>query len=304
MEWLTKAECNEGNSGKAPSERSVGEFLEQGFIVLDKWSGPTSRDAVFEVKKLLGPRIAGHAGTLDPAVSGVLVITLGRGCKLISILQAHEKEYVGIMRLHKNVDKKKIRRVLKEFVGTIRQKPPVRSAVARRVRERDIFEIEILDIAGRDVCLRVRCSAGTYIRKLFHDIGEKLDVGAQMSELRRIRSGYFGEERAVPMQVLSDAWRTYEKGDETEIRKILLPIEDALVGVKKIKIKDSAISSVRNGSPIFTRGICGIQPGILKNDKVAIMSQKEELVALGSAKMSGSEILHKEGLAVKIERVI
>src|SRR3989338_4144380 len=157
--------------GKYPGSRSVDELLRNGIIILDKWQGPTSRDVSSTVKKLLSLSKAGYAGTLDPMVSGVLVICLENACKIMPALQGVEKEYVGVMRLHKEVPKKEIMRVVSSFTGAIRQKPSVRSAVARVERTRHIYGFEMLDMSGRNVAFKVSCEAGTYVRKLCHDIG-------------------------------------------------------------------------------------------------------------------------------------
>jgi len=291
-----------------PKSRSVEELIENGFILLDKWPGPTSRDAVDIIKKLLGARLGGHLGTLDPRVSGVLPITLGRACKVISILQGLDKEYVGILRLHEEVVDDNLRKVLTQFTGEINQRPPVHAAVARNVRKRKIYSIEILDRKENFVCLRVSCEAGTYIRKLFHDIGQALGTGAHMSELRRTQVGPWNEKSCATVQELIDAVRLWKKSnDECRLREILIPIENALKALPEIKsvyIKDSAIVSVKNGSPIFTSGIYRSDKDIEKDDDIAIYSLSGELKALGTSKMTSEEISQKRGLAIKVNRVI
>jgi H/ACA ribonucleoprotein complex subunit 4 len=293
-----------GAFGRAPGERTVDELLKNGFLVLDKWQGPTSRDVVDAVKKLLGLKQAGHAGTLDPNVSGVLPITLENACKVIPALQGLDKEYVGVMRLHCEVDQETLESAMKKFIGEIVQKPPVRSAVARRERKRKIYEMEILDRNGRDVCVHVKCEAGTYIRKLFDDIGKQIG-GAHMKELRRIGAGPFGEKDAHTMHELADSFAEWKKKrDETLLRKIILPVESAIPHVKKIFIKDSAITSVLNGSPVFAGGLSQAQKGIEKNELIAVMSLKAELIALARANMSSEDMLSKSGLAAKTDRVV
>ena len=182
--------------GKYPGARPIEELLENGIVVLDKWQGPTSHDVASMVKNVLGRTKTGHGGTLDPMVSGVLVITLDNACKVIPALQGQDKEYVGVMRLHKDVTEKEILGAVKKFTGEITQRPPVRSAVVRRERKRTVHSFGVLEIRERDVLFRVRCEAGTYVRVLCHKIGEILG-GAHMKELRRTAAGRFNESDAV-----------------------------------------------------------------------------------------------------------
>src|SRR3989344_6370661 len=179
--------------GRYPGSRSVEELLSTGLIILDKWQGVTSRDVDETVKRLLHLKKVGHAGTLDPNVSGVLPIALDDACKVMPALQGVEKEYVGVCRLHHDTDEQKVRQVMKSFVGTIRQRPPVRSAVSRRERERDVYSFELLEKDGNDLLFRIRCQAGTYVRVICHELGQKLETGGHLDELRRTRAGRFDE---------------------------------------------------------------------------------------------------------------
>jgi H/ACA ribonucleoprotein complex subunit 4 len=163
--------------------------------------------------------------------------------------------------------------------------------------------MEILDRSGKDMCLQIRCEAGTYIRKLFDDIG-KLIGGAHMKELRRIAAGLFAEQQAHTMQEVADAYAAYKKGDESKIRQIILPVESALPHIKKIYVKDSAIRAISNGSPVFTGGISKLSSGINKNELIVVMTLKGELVALAKADMSSEEIMSRRGRAARTDRVI
>ena len=122
--------------GKAPSERTVRELLNNGFINLDKPAGPSSHQVVAWVKEILNLEKAGHGGTLDPAVTGVLPVALGDAARALQVLLVAGKEYVALMKLHKQVEEKKIREVCNSFVGEISQVPPLRSAVKRVRRTR------------------------------------------------------------------------------------------------------------------------------------------------------------------------
>lgn len=301
-DFLVRSKEISSGCGKYPGARSVSELLRNGIVILDKWPGPTSHDVTAILKKIFGLTKTGHSGTLDPAVSGVLQITLENACKVIPALQHLDKTYVGVMHLHKEVSDKELNQAIKKFVGEITQLPPRRSAVARRERQRKVYSLDILDRKDKDVAFKVECEAGTYIRKLVSDLG-KLIGGAHMSELRRIRVGRFDESNSVRIQDLVDAYEFWkESGDET-IRELVLPVEAAIEHLGKIIVKDSAVPAVVNGSPLYTQGICMVQKGIKKGDTIAILTLKGELVALAKANMSSEEMLGK-GLAAKTDRVI
>ncbi|MEM5855593.1 MAG: RNA-guided pseudouridylation complex pseudouridine synthase subunit Cbf5, partial [Candidatus Aenigmatarchaeota archaeon] len=215
-----------------------------------------------------------------------------------------EKEYVGIMHLHKEVDESLLRQTVLDFVGKIVQVPPVKSAVARKPRIREIKFFDILEIEGKDVLFKVGCEAGTYVRKLVHQVGEKLAVGAHMTELRRTRAGNFTEDQAHPLVEIKDAYEFWKEGNEKLLREILIPVEYAILHVKKVFVKDSAIDSICHGSPVFVSGLSRIQEGIVRGETVAVYSLKNELVALGIAKMDSKEMYEKKkGLAIRTDRV-
>ena len=160
--------------GCKPDKRSVPELIEYGIVNIDKPKGPTSHQVSDYVQKILGINKAGHSGTLDPRVTGVLPIALGRATRVVQILLTAGKEYIGIMHLHKEVGKEKIKNVVSQFIGNIRQIPPIKSAVKRVERVRKVYYFEILEIDGKDVLFKVGVESGTYIRKLCDDIGKKL----------------------------------------------------------------------------------------------------------------------------------
>ncbi|MBI4014881.1 MAG: RNA-guided pseudouridylation complex pseudouridine synthase subunit Cbf5, partial [Candidatus Aenigmarchaeota archaeon] len=112
--------------GQYPGSRSVEELLSKGLIILDKWQGPTSHDVSSMVKKILVRSKSGHSGTLDPMVSGVLIVALDNACKVLPALQRQDKEYVGVMHLHKAVDDRALGLAIKKITGEITQRPPVR----------------------------------------------------------------------------------------------------------------------------------------------------------------------------------
>ncbi len=291
--------------GKYPGARSVEELLEFGLVVIDKPPGPTCHQIDAWIEKII-PEVkkCSHGGTLDPRVSGVLVIALNQAVKLMPVLLKSDKEYVAIMHVHRDFEEKKLLEVVAKFTGRIRQIPPKKSAVARRIRERTVHKIEILEIDGRDVLLRISCEAGTYVRKLIADMGKELG-GAHMQELRRTRSGIFGEEQAVLLQDFVDAYRWWrETGEEKYIREILYPGEKICDMLKCVVVKDTAVSALCHGAPLSTRGIVMVEKGISPGNTVALLTLKGELVALGKALLDGESMLRGKKLAAKVERVV
>jgi H/ACA ribonucleoprotein complex subunit 4 len=181
--------------GKRPSERTTKELLENGIVNIDKPSGPSSHQVSAYVKYILRVKKSGHAGTLDPRVTGVLPVAIGRGTRVVQALLPSGKTYVCVMHVHKDIPEESIREAFIHYIGKIKQLPPVKSAVKRQVRERNIYALELLDMQHQDVLFTADVQAGTYIRKLCHDMGEYLGCGAHMVELRRTRAGPFRRKR-------------------------------------------------------------------------------------------------------------
>jgi len=303
--WIIKSEEEtDSNYGKNPRERTIDELIKGSVIILDKHPGPTSHQVTAWVKDIFGVNKCGHSGTLDPAVTGVLPIALENATKAMPVLMGLDKEYVGVMHLHKEVEEQMLKEAVANFIGKIVQIPPVRSAVARRPREREIKFFDILEIDGKDVLFKVGCEAGTYIRKLVHDIGQELKIGAHMSGLRRTKAGNFTEDQSHSLVFVKDAYEFWKEGNEKLLREILIPVEFAILHVKRIFVKDSAIDPICHGAPVFVSGVCRIQKDIVRGETVAVYSLKEELVALGIAKMSSEEMGKKsKGVAIRTDRV-
>ena len=287
-------------------KRSIEQLLEYGLILIDKPPGPTSHEVVAWAKRILEIPKIGHSGTLDPQVSGVLPLGLGEGTKALGVLLLGPKEYVGLGRLHSLPSKEKLQQTLDLFKGEIYQKPPQRSAVLRQTRTRTIYELELLEQKERLILLRVMCEAGTYIRKLYYDIGEILGFGSSMIELRRSKVYQFSEEQLVTMHELTDAYYTWKENNDSEkLRNIILPIEHTLSEIKSVVIRDSAIDSLCHGAQLAIPGILQISPGLKQNDLVAVYSQKGEIVALAEALLSEPEIKeNNKGYAFQTKRII
>ncbi|MBO4798905.1 MAG: RNA-guided pseudouridylation complex pseudouridine synthase subunit Cbf5 [Candidatus Methanomethylophilaceae archaeon] len=291
--------------GKRPSDRTLGELLAGGVIILDKPPGPTSHQATAWVKNALCAEKAGHGGTLDPYVSGVLPVTLGKAVRLTDIVLSSDKEYICLMALHGDCSRDRITEVISRFRGKIYQVPPSRSSVKRQLRIRTIRESEILDISGRKVLMRISCDAGTYARTLCTDIGDVLGCGASMLQLRRSRSGRMDESRACTLQDIRDAyvfWQQYGRGEW--LRSLILPMEVLVQPLPKIIVKATAVDAVCHGADLNVCGIHMLDEGIRKNALAAMMTARGELIALGKMSMSSEKIMaSSKGTAVSTERV-
>ncbi|MEM2160407.1 MAG: RNA-guided pseudouridylation complex pseudouridine synthase subunit Cbf5 [Candidatus Nitrosotenuis sp.] len=288
------------------NQRSVKDLLNYGLILLDKPPGPTSHETVAWAKRILKIPKIGHSGTLDPQVSGVLPLGLGEATKALGVLLMGPKEYYGLGRMHSLPSREKLDAVLKLFIGEIYQKPPQRSAVLRQTRTRKIYELEVIEQKERLLLLRVLCEAGTYIRKLYYDIGEILGPGATMVELRRSRVHQFREDQLVTLHEVADAYATWEeKNDDSKLKKIILPIEYALSEIKSVVIRDSAVDALCHGAQLAIPGILQLSPNITKGELVAIYTQKGEVVALAEALLTTNEIKDAtKGYAFQTRRII
>ena len=287
-------------------KRSIESLLEYGLILIDKPPGPTSHEVVAWTKRILALPKIGHSGTLDPQVSGVLPLGLGEGTKALGVLLLGPKEYHALGRLHSLPPKEKLEQTLDLFRGEIFQKPPQRSAVVRQTRTRTIYELELLEQKERLILLRVLCEAGTYIRKLYYDMGEILGPGGSMIELRRSRVHQFSEDNLVTMHKLADAFATWkETGNSSKLTEMILPIEHALSEIKSVVIRDSAIDSLCHGAQLAIPGILEISPGLNQGDLVGVYSQKGEVIALAESLLSETEIQdNTKGYAFKTKRII
>ncbi|KZX17750.1 tRNA pseudouridine synthase B [Methanobrevibacter cuticularis] len=279
--------------GSKPHDRSIEEHLSKGIINLDKPSGPTSHEIDSWLKRILNVEKTGHGGTLDPKVTGVLPIGIDSATRVIQLLLSAPKEYVCLMTLHQDVDENRIRDILNEFQGKIFQTPPVKSAVKRELRVRTIYYIDLLEIEGRNVLFKIGCEAGTYVRTYCHDIGEALGTGAHMAELRRTEVGSFTEnENLVTLQDVTDAYHYWkEDDDESYLRKYVLPMEKATEHLPKVFIRDSAVDALCHGADLAAGGIVSISEDIRKDNTVAILTLKGELVASAKSLLNVEEIL-------------
>jgi len=242
----------------------------------------------------------------DPIVTGVLPVAFEDATKVVQAFLHSGKEYVCLMILHGEVPDEDLSRVLGEFTGEIHQKPPLRASVKRESRRRTIYYLDPLERDGNRVLYRVGCQAGTYIRKLCSDIGEVLGVGAHMQELRRTRSGPFTDSTGLhTLHEVVDAHARFIEGDEGMIRNLVRPVEDALEYIPKIHIRDSAVDAVCHGASLAVPGVVSVESPFPKDSTVAIMTLKDEAVALAKSIISSESIIQQEkGIAANVTRVI
>jgi H/ACA ribonucleoprotein complex subunit 4 len=200
------------------------------------------------------------------------------------------------MNIHKDVSKTDLKKALKKFTGKIMQRVPKVSAVKRQTREREIYSIKLISFKDRIAVIDVECQAGTYIRKLIHDIGVDLGTGAHMFELRRTKSGPFTEKDAIPENKV----RNYLMGDETKLRKVLIPLEKAVSEIRKVWVDDGVLKPWSYGSPVYFNGILKFSKGIFEKEKIAVFNRKNELIGIGIAKADSKSFkTSKEGVAVR-----
>jgi len=240
-------------------------------------------------------------------VTGILPIALERATKVVQSWLPAGKEYICIMRLHKEVDHEKIEAICQEFTGPLYQRPPLRSSVKRRLRIRRVYYTNVLEILGTDVLIRVGCEAGFYMRKLVHDIGEVLGTGAHMLELRRTRAGPFKEDDTfVTLLEVNDAYHYWkEDGNEQYLRKVIQPVEEGLVHLPKLVIRDSAVDAICHGAKLTAPGVLKLSDNIKPGATVAILTQKGEAVGIAEATMLSKEILEIDhGVVANTKKVI
>jgi tRNA pseudouridine55 synthase len=240
-----------------PDERSPAELLSFGVVNLDKPPGPSAHQVAAWVRDLTGVDRAAHAGTLDPKVTGCLPVLLGDATRAAQAFDDSRKAYVAVLELHGPAPDD-LHETVAEFEGEIHQKPPRKSAVRRRLRIRTIHALDVLEVRDRQVLLRVECAAGTYVRKLCHDLGLALGTGAHMGHLRRVGTGGFDDTDLVTLHDLTDAlafWR--EDGEESWLREAVDPAERALEGLPSLTVAESAAAEIAHGAPVYAPGIVG-----------------------------------------------
>ncbi len=282
----------------------ISELLDSGVAVIDKPPGLISHEVTALVKKILHVSRSGHAGTLDPDVSGVLPVALGRATKLLQYIAGKRKVYVGICKFRRELSPTEVELLFSRFTGEIEQTPPKISAVRKKKRKRFVYSLKALEISGKKVLFRADVDAGTYIRALCADMGKAAGTEAFMEELRRVAVGHIHENSTHTMQELADAyWLWKEKGDETLLRKCVVPV-DTLLDFRRVVVKKNVPESLASGAQLMAPGLVVAEPTIKKGDKVSIYSEDGDFVGVGTALFDGPEMNEKEtGKIVKSERI-
>jgi tRNA pseudouridine55 synthase len=272
-----------------------------GILNIDKPAGMTSHDVVARVRRMSGQRRVGHAGTLDPSATGVLVVCLGQATRVAEYLMASDKVYRAQIRLGVSTDthdaegevtataevnlrEEEVRRALASFIGSIQQVPPMYSAlkrdgvplyklarqgitVEREPRSVQIHHIELLDWTPPLVTILVECSPGTYIRALARDLGRKLGCGAHLQSLIRLASGHFTLEKAVSLNELAEAFA------QGSWREFIHPMDEALLDFEPMIVDAQTEKRIRLGQQI--EAICRGRGELCR-----AYSQEGELIAI------------------------
>ncbi|XP_036596439.1 H/ACA ribonucleoprotein complex subunit DKC1 [Trichosurus vulpecula] len=297
-------------SGSNPLKREITDYIRTGFINLDKPSNPSSHEVVAWIRRILRVEKTGHSGTLDPKVTGCLIVCIERATRLVKSQQSAGKEYVGVIRLHNAIESEvQLSRALETLTGALFQRPPLIAAVKRQLRVRTIYESKMLeyDPEKRLGIFWVSCEAGTYIRTLCVHVGLLLGVGGQMQELRRIRSGVMGEkDHMVTMHDVLDAqWQYDNYKDEGYLRRVIYPLEKLLTSHKRLVMKDSAVNAICYGAKIMLPGVLRYEDGIEVNQEVVVITTKGEAICVAIALMTTAVISTCDhGIVAKIKRVI
>lgn len=296
--------------GSSPLKRTLQEYIRYGVINLDKPANPSSHEVVAWIKRMLRVEKTGHSGTLDPKVTGCLIVCIDRATRLVKAQQSAGKEYVGIVRLHSALeDSSKLYKAIETLTGALFQRPPLIAAVKRQLRIRTIYESKLIEY-DNDRHLGVfwvSCEAGTYVRTLCVHLGLLVGTGGHMQELRRVRSGIMSEnDNQCTMHDVLDAQHLYDQTkDESYLRRIVMPLEVVLTNFKRVVVKDSAVNAICYGAKFMIPGLLRFADGIEVNEEIVMITTKGEAIAVGIAQMTTAVMATVDhGVVAKIKRVI
>lgn len=224
------------------------------------------------------------------------VVCVDRATRLVKAQQGAGKEYVAVIRFHDTVPggEAEFAKALETLTGALFQRPPVISAVKRQLRIRTIHNVRMIEFDNERHLgvFWVSCEAGTYIRTLCVHLGLLLGVGAHMQELRRVRSGVMSEDngKLVTLHDVLDAQAHYDNtGDESLLRKVIMPMEVLLTTYKRMVVKDTAVAALCHGAQLSYKGLLRYEKTIEKDDEVVLMTTKGEAIAIGIALVSVSQ---------------
>jgi H/ACA ribonucleoprotein complex subunit 4 len=288
---LDEAATSSSKHGCVPTDRDIPGRLAAGWLLIDKPAGPTSHQVSAWARDLLGLSKLGHGGTLDPFATGVLALMSGRTMRLTDRVLKSGKTYVVVLRLSSDVDNAALKGALTELKGEILNVPPKQSAVKIRVRARTLHEVDVHEREERYVVISISCDAGTYIRTWARDLGLLLGTPVELIELRRTCSGHFTEDSTVTMQQLADAVWLWQVGDDPEaLERVVRPVEELLVGIPRVFVKDGAAAAVCHGAPLLRPGVIALDSGLANGDEVRLLTLKGEAVALARMQVDGARL--------------
>ena len=294
--------------GTSPSKRSIEQLLESSVVIVNKQAGPSSHQVAAWLRDSFELESTGHGGTLDPNVTGVLPVSIGRASKVIKVMQESPKEYVCLMKHYSSQKESRLLEMFKKFTGPIYQIPPFQAAVKRELRIRHIYEIEMLEHSSKKTLFRVLCEGGTYIRNLCEDIGSALGSGGFMEQLIRTKSGPFEIGNSITMVEAHDIYKNWkDTGDATGLSAILKPLEDMLVDIPTIVAKDSAVDALCHGADLAVPGVVSVSKDMKRGQLISVRTSRDEAIALARATVNADEIAAKpngKGKVAKLERVI
>lgn len=287
-----------------------------GILLLDKPQEMTSFTAASRVRRITGAKKTGHTGTLDPMATGVLPVLLGGATRFCELLPSHDKAYIATLRLGQTTDtlditgevlseseidvsREDFEKVLGGFVGTTMQKPPMYSAksqngvrlyklarqgieVERESREVTISVAEIIscDESAGEYTIEVECSAGTYIRSLISDIGEKLGCGAVMTALRRTKANGFSIESCITLEELE------KRAADGTLDEVIIPIETALSSYREVAVTQPQATRFTNGGAL---SVDRLKVKLDEQDELCrVISPQGEFLGIGE--VSGEEL--------------
>jgi len=298
------------NAGCSPLKRNLHDYVRSGVINLDKPANPSSHEVVAWIRRILKVEKTGHSGTLDPKVTGCLIVCVERATRLVKSQQGAGKEYIAVLRAHDTIASVgKLKSAIATLTGALFQRPPLISAVKRQLRVRTVYNSDLIEFdKDRNLAIfHVKCEAGTYIRTLCTHLGLLLGVGGHMQELRRCRSGINGEaDNMVTMHDVLDAQHVYENSkDESYLRRIIKPLESLLTTYKRVVVKDSAVNAICYGAKLMIPGLLRFASDIDVNEEVVLMTTKGEAIAIGIAEMTTAVMgTVDHGVVAKIKRCI
>ncbi len=303
-----------------------------GVLVIDKEAGPTSHDVVSSVRRLLKIKKIGHTGTLDPAATGVLPLVIGKATKVARYLTGNDKTYEALVRLGINTEtldregeevrerpvtcnEAQVREAVASFKGEIDQLPPMYSAkkvdgkrlyelarkgveIERESKKVTIHRIEVLSIALPDVRLVVQCSAGTYLRVLAEDLGEKLGCGGYLHDLRRTTAGPFSLEDALTLESLAE--------DPKRAEERIVPLSRALQSLPRINVPKSIGQLISSGHQLNVADLRTLDVPAFKSDEAVTLSlDSGQLIAVARSLIGSDELStsRRDRRALKTERV-